>query len=108
MIFRPIPVSQWIFAILFASARMAGIVSAGEDAIVNKVKAIAEERLQEWNSIDGIEHVGGPSLFKDYVMRVNRFQDGTGINFNFQYKRPNGIEGRPEIGRAHVCTPVTL
>ena len=57
MIFRPIPVSQWIFAILFASARMAGIVSAGEDAIVNKVKAIAEERLQEWNSIDGIEHV---------------------------------------------------
>ena len=96
MIFRPIPVSQWIFAILFASARMAGIVSAGEDAIVNKVKAIAEERLQEWNSIDGIEHVGGPFLFKDYVMRVNRFQDGTAINFNFQYKRPNGIEGRPD------------
>ena len=29
-------------------------------------------------------------------MRVNRFQDGSGTNFNFQYKRPNGIEGHPD------------
>src|SRR5439155_22095533 len=61
--------------------------------------AIVEERLEERNSIDGIEHVGGPFLFKDYVMRVNCFQDGSGINLSFQYKRPNGIAFRPDSFR---------
>jgi hypothetical protein len=58
--------------------------------------AFVQTKLQLYNSIEGIEHLGGPFQLDDYSVEYNYDSRKQSVEFNYIYKKPHGIEGCPD------------
>lgn len=76
-----------------------GHVQLSDEQLVEYLEdcnAFVQTKLQLYNSIEGIEHLGGPFQLDDYGAEYNYDSRKQSFEFNYIYKRPHSIEGCPD------------
>lgn len=60
----------------------------------DELRNLVESFLESYNRLEGIEIIGGPFLYKDYIQTVNKGCEEVIISFD--YSRPTGDKGWPD------------
>ncbi|MHC4266196.1 MAG: hypothetical protein ACYSUK_09720 [Planctomycetota bacterium] len=96
---RKIEMKRHIISLLLFSPLVFPVYTTADappKEILEEVNYLAQARLDINNEIESLKYIGGPFLLKDYQVIYEEDPNSYFVSFDYQYKRPNEIEGCPD------------